>query len=118
MGIDDAYTLLPKKATLVLSQGLKDKIIGYLKHSDQFRGTEVRVLRAALPTQAEEWAKFRIGDGGDTITAEALGREGNDRRDSTFVRVRPHIRTSLVTSLLTLLIEVRSHGRRQYTLSQ
>ena len=85
---DESCTLLPKEATLKITPGLQDKIIAYFQVEKLYRGAAVAALRAALPKEARQWAKFRIADGGDTITSAGLSGDGNDRRDSTYVRVR------------------------------
>lgn len=58
------------------------------------------VIRRALPSQFEEWARMRLAPDGDIIRAAAFGQDdgvvavGEESRNATFVRVchiLPHI---------------------------
>ena len=45
------------------------------------------VIKRHIPKDIHQWGKVRRTDEGDTMTAALLGRNGQDRRDSTHIRV-------------------------------
>ncbi|TBU57391.1 hypothetical protein BD310DRAFT_821590, partial [Dichomitus squalens] len=83
----EGYTslvLLPSSRTVVLDRGTQTKIIGAL--CTRFTTAAPSIIRQALPTEVEEWAKFRILNDGDTIRSAALDAVAADSRNASYVR--------------------------------
>lgn len=84
---DESLVLLPSSRTIILDRATQTKIIGAL--CTRFTTATPSIIRQALQDNAQEWAKFRILGDGDTMRAAALDTPMRDRRNASYVRVRP-----------------------------